>query len=851
MEPPQIEGYQILAEIGVGTAGVVYEAQREDGTLCAVKVFDSMASNSNLLASRMTRVMDGGAQDVTVPVVAQALDARPGCIVMPLMAERLEGEIAQFRPRTLQTYLKDYQENEYSWPFILKLANRLATLHTIKVAHGNLKPGNIFLGANGGPLVADYASGLMPGVHRLGYSDALLYAPPEQLRHPDGYTEEAGYRWDVYAFGVISYRLLAGVFPRCHEIFDSVSPEPGTQQQFSIEADHAGIAARLEENASVSWPTGPVDDREARRREMINFCLTLDPMGRPGDMREVSRYFETVEVDLAAEEENLRLITARNLADKKRGKAHRRFALASLIAAGLGAGWGYTQHLRMEESESAATQFKDYREVSDFTITDLENQRDQALDGEEVALKKRDDIQTALSQEQSKAREELISAQITNEKLFAWLLEEGIEGLPVLEGRQERLGLLLKEVAEQLEGMANRPALKEQAAVLRLRKAELALATGNLDEGEKFLNEALQSGGLTEAQTARSKLRSLLLASRKNTSDLEARIVAIEPIIAKAWNGDESRRLRATSALHLVKARMWEAKGDGEKALASYLDSLKDFKELEELHPENPAICLMIGRRYLSAALAAEGEGSPQNAAKLRGEAVASFTALAEKQEHPSAELLYQISSANAAKAISLWQQGDTFDSEKLARQNVAKLSAIQAKMPDDFRVVNDLAAQQGIIATALRDEGRTTEAKALLAKGIKSLEVGLEKDPDNWGARYLSASLKWQLSGLMGQQGESDGESKMGEAAHDELKSLLDTKMKRPHPSEVRKSLAYLCGDLGHSADLRNKRELAVEYLKESKMYWQELARDEGANLEIREGYHWAVTRLAEMGVK
>ncbi|MGY8658273.1 MAG: protein kinase domain-containing protein [Verrucomicrobiales bacterium] len=851
MDPPKIQGYKIRAEIGAGSTGIVYEAQRDDGTLCAVKVFDSMSSNAKLLESRVTRVMETGAQDVTVPVVAQALDSLPSCLVMPLMAERFGDEVTQFRPRTLQTYFKDYQENEYSWPFILKFATRLATLHTNKVAHGNLKPGNIFLGANGGPLMADYATGLMPGVHRLGYSDALLYSPPEQLRYPEGYTEEAGYRWDAYAFGVIAYRVLTGVFPRCHEIFDSVCPAPGTQQRFSIEADREEIAEGLDESESFSWPTEPADDREEKRREMINFCLALDPMGRPSDMREVTRYFETIEVDLAGEEANRRLIAAGDLADKKRGKARRNFALASLIAAGLGGGWGYTQHLRMQENVSAAFEFKDYRGTLESRITDLGMQRDQALDAEGGALKKRDELQTTLDQEQSKTREELVSAQITNENLFDWLLEEGIEGLPVLEARQERLGLLLKKVEEQLTGMEVRPSLAKQAAVLRLRKAELVLAMGLLNQGEEFLNQAIEKGGLSGAQTARSRLRSLLLASKKDPSNLEDRVAESEAVILKAWGEDESKKLRATAALHLVKARMWEAKRDGKKALVSYLASLEDFKKLEEIHPDNPSIRLMVGHRYLTAALAAEGEGSPENSAKLRGEAAASFAALAEKQEHPSLELQYQIASANAAKAISLWQQGDTFGAEKLARQCFDKLSAIQAKMPDDFRVVNDLAAQQGIIATALRDEGQPTEAKSLLEKGIKSLEVGLEKDPDNWGARYLLASLKWQLSGLMGQQGESDEELKLGVAAYDELKALLETEMKRPHPSEVRKSLAYLCGDLGHSADLRNKHELAIGYLKESKKYWEELAREEGDKLEISEGFHWVVTRLAEMGVK
>jgi serine/threonine protein kinase len=851
MEPPIIKGYKILAEIGVGSAGVVYEAERADGTLCAIKVFDSMSSNTALLASRVNRVMDGGAQDVTVPVLAQALESRPSCVVMPLMAERLEGEVAQFHPRTLQTFFSDYQANEFSWPFILKLANRLGTLHTIKTAHGNLKPGNIFLGANGGPLMADYASGLMPGVHRLGYSDALLYAPPEQLRHPEGYTEEAAYRWDVYAFGVLAFRLLTGSFPRCQEIFETVSPAPGTQQRFGIEADHAGIAAGLEENGDFVWPIEPEDDREARRREMINYCLSLDPMGRPGGMREVARYFESIEADLAAEEENRRLVANEEKALLKKRGASRRFAFASLFVLGLGGGWRYSHQQGLAEKAEYEEAFEEFRGGSETAIVDLESQRDEALSSEVEALKIRDEVRAALTEEQRKANVELLSAQGTNEKLFDWLLEEGVEGVPTLEGRAERLAWLRKKIGAQLKGMDARPELAGQAGVLRLRNAELTLAMGDVEGGAYLLEEALKGGDLSGESIAQARMRLLLLISKKDPAQVEALLAETAAAVAKAWSNDESRKGRAEAALSLAKARMWEAKGDGEKALASYLQSLNDYKKLEELHPENPAICLMVGRRYLSAAKAAEGEGAFENSAKLRAEAAVSFTALAEKQEHPAPELEYQIASATAARAISQWQQGDTFGSEKLARQGVVKLLALQAKLPKDFRVTVDLASLQGIIATALRDEGNPGEARALLTKSIKSLEEGIESNSDHWAGRYLLASLKWQLSGLMGQQGESDSELEMGAAAHDELKALLATTMVRPHPSEVRKSLAYLCGDLGHSADLRNKRELAVKYLKESQIYWQELARDEGDQLEIREGYHWAKTRLGEMGIK
>lgn len=858
MEPPNIQGYKILAEIGTGASGTVYEAEREDGSRCAIKAFEVLSSNSSLLASRVSRVMEGGFRNVAVPVLAQTLEARPSCIVMPLMADReavnegeaLEG-FEQYRPRTLQTFFEKYQSNDQSWPLILRLASRLAALHTSKVAHGNLKPGNIFFENEGEPLFADYASGFMPGVHRMTYSDALLYAPPEQLRYPEGYLEEAGYRWDVYAFGVLAYRLLTGVFPRCHEVFEGVSPAPGTQQRFGIEADYQGIAEGLEGDATFSWPTEPKDEREARRREIVNFCLSLDPMGRPGNMREVTRYFDRLEGELATEAEKRRLVASEKSALRKKGVMTALFAVASLIALGLGAAWALTQNTRVGEARKAQAALAEYQAETEASMRALKQQRDASLASEEKALNKRVESQIALKNEQGKAAIQLTSVQQTNDTLFNWLLEEGIDNLPVLEGRAERLTYLTEKIDEQLQGLAERPELAKHAALLRLRKAELALARGDLRLGKLLLNEAVEQGDLTEDYLARARMRLLLVSSKLDPKNLDPLIDPTELIAQRVWVNDESRALRAKAAIELARGRMWMAKGDTSRAELDFLASLKSYQELAELHPENPTAALLVGRRYLSAASAAEGEGAFENAAKLRADAAASFSALAKKQKNPSPELEYQIASATAARAVSKWQQGDTFGAEALAREGVAKLRSLAGKLPDDFRLAVDLASQQGIIATALRDEGKPKEAQALLSKSIKNLEAGLANQPKHWSGRYLLASLKWQLAGLMGLQGQSESELEMGEVARGELRALLASEMTRPHPSEVRKSLAYLCTDLGYSADLRNKRELAVKYLEEAKILWQELARDEGDQLEIRQGYHSANNRLGEMGVK
>jgi len=237
--------------------------------------------------------------------------------------------------------------------------------------------------------------------------------------------------------------------------------------------------------------------------------------------------------------------------------------------------------------------------------------------------------------------------------------------------------------------------------------------------------------------------------------------------------------------------------------------------------------------------------------AKLRGEAAKEFLNLIAKQEKPDPELEYQIASATAARAVALWQEGKSFEAEKLAKEGVKKLSSLLAKMPSNPSVIFDLSSQNGILATFLRDEGKPAEAGMLLETSITSLRSVITKEPEDWNARYLLASLKWQRAGILGQQGKKDEELKLGAAAHDELTALLKSGAKRPSPGTVRRSLAYLCGDLGHSADLAGKKDLAIGYLREAQECWKLLKVDEGDQLEFREGHQWAVDRLVELGVK
>ena len=852
MTPPTIKGYEIQAEIGSGSAGAVYEALRQDGTAVAIKVFDTMASNAALIRSRMQRVIESGVQDVTVPIFAEALDIRPACVVMPLLAEAQEnGEY--FVPRTLQTHLSEFMGTEKSWPFILKLAQRLAALHTARVSHGNLKPGNIFLDDEGGPLLSDYASGLMPGVHHLGFSDALLYAPPEQLRNPDGYLEETGYRWDVFAFGVIAFRLVAGTFPRCQSIFESVCPAAGDQQVPGIEAEHEGIAAGLEEDERQAWPTEPVDQRDERYREMIDFCLMIDPQGRPADMREVSRRFERIEEDLENEQINLTLVNQRKQTEKRRLIAVGLTKVFGVIALGLGSMWAWTQYQRSQEAQDAATKFKNYESNSIATIESLETDAELARLAEEKSKNMSISLREALTNEQRNALEELRAAQISNGRLMRWLLEKGVKGLPTLEGRKGRLSVLAEEIQEQVAGLEQRPGLEKQCALLRVRYAEALLAAGEDEKGEAALKDALTKGGehLRAFHHVEGLLRLLLLRSGRNEAVTQAQLDEAQALITKEWPEGEDENFRYQAALELVNGRQAELDGKPAVAKKAYESSLKSFEELAKRYPETPALRMGLGRAYQEAALASEIGGDTSNTMKLREKAAAAFLKLASDPKTSTPELEFQIASAKAAQAIAAWQSGRSFTAEKMAKEGVVKLTGLQNKMPSDFRVATALASQQGIVATVLRDQGNSTQAATLLTRSINTLEAGLKKESTNWNARYLLASLKWQLSAIYGQKGKSAEEVKLGTEARDQLQLILDAGARSPHPDRVKAELAYLCGDLGHSADLSGKRTLGIEFLKESKESWESILALHPKSSEARTGVNWASQRLREMGVK
>ncbi|MEO1825432.1 MAG: protein kinase, partial [Roseibacillus sp.] len=665
MSLPEIPGYRIETLIGKGACGTVYTARHDSGNEVAVKLLNPKSVNAELLANRVNRLYSASPPKATVPLIAHSLEKEPYLLIGGLMADRMpQGVAERFIPRTLQLQLNDYMGNRGSWMLIRRLAQVLADFHRRRVAHGNLKPGNIFLDSDNGVLLSDYAQGLMPGLEELAYTDALLYAPPEQLLNPDGYLEGAGYGWDVYAFGSLAYRLLTGVFPRCNDSFEHVSPLAGEQRRRGVEADCERMAQRLERARIAKWKGVAPTREEEEGRLVIERCLHLDAWKRYGDMREVLRDLESIanarQQRLSAEEGEKRVKVVERR--QKSWQAATGVGIAACVT--LGAALIH-KIVRQERPEPKVVEVEVVKKVeagSGVDPKELEEQRQKFLD----MLADRDELELANEEQAAAVHEmanDLMEAHKMSDHLLSWSLERGSEHLPTLEGREGRLSLLEDKLKRQLEVVDELPEeLRKNSWRIKLALAEVALAGDKPKLAREKMQEVLGEAAVTDVDVQRRLARTRVMVCLLGSEDPDAEVTPVE--LAETANAlaslpeNERQTRRLQSALNIAEARMQFRNGDNSSALETYRNAFAKMSKLCEEKPSLSALRIWRARGYSSAAQAATGAGEVDAAILLREQAAVELMELLETQPN-RADVQVELSSALAAIAQSALEEGE------------------------------------------------------------------------------------------------------------------------------------------------------------------------------------------------
>ncbi|MEM1034188.1 MAG: serine/threonine-protein kinase [Myxococcota bacterium] len=205
--------YRLRRELGRGASSVVYEAEHLDlGRRVALKVLAPEHTHSAAFAARFRREARtlSRLQD---PALARVFDfgqARDGRLFCAM--ERLEGHL-----------LRDELEQEefLPWPRVLELARQalgaMAVAHQHGIIHRDVKPENLFLGADGRVRLLDFGLAKSPGevdaTEELPDGALTLFGTPEYMAPEQVEGGEVDPRADLYALGCVMYEALTGRLP--------------------------------------------------------------------------------------------------------------------------------------------------------------------------------------------------------------------------------------------------------------------------------------------------------------------------------------------------------------------------------------------------------------------------------------------------------------------------------------------------------------------------------------------------------------------------------------------------------------------------------------------------------------
>jgi serine/threonine protein kinase len=247
LEPgTRVGRYRVIAPLGRGGMGGVFEVEGDDGTRYALKAPISDAGSSGTVTKRFAREANA-LRMLDHPNLVAAVDAFAESGLLFLVMEKVAGPTLAERLRAGPLGPRQ------ALVFARQMLDGIGHAHAQGLVHRDLKPENAILVDMGGwdrvkiidfglvKLVGDVAAAF--GQAALT-STGLVFGTPAYMAPEQALGRVVDARADLYAMGVILFHMLTGTLP-----FDAVDPAAVLRKHVKQPAP------RLDERIVASWIT--------------------------------------------------------------------------------------------------------------------------------------------------------------------------------------------------------------------------------------------------------------------------------------------------------------------------------------------------------------------------------------------------------------------------------------------------------------------------------------------------------------------------------------------------------------------------------------------------------------------
>ncbi len=300
---------------------------------------------------------------------------------------------------------------------------------------------------------------------------------------------------------------------------------------------------------------------------------------------------------------------------------------------------------------------------------------------------------------------------------------------------------------------------------------------------------------------------------------------------------DSHRLQQLVAILDFHEAELLAEKGEEGKALEQLMGATQKLNELADARPDAVVLRSELAKCYLSSATILEGMGKLGDAREVRALAAAEMVRLL-KEDPEDVKLRLALAGCYGSMAEASVLSGDVASAEAASAEAMKLLNGILKERPDSKVAATRKAAQLGLQAGLLRDQGKAEEALKAFEEGISLLERQGDRDAL---VSYRLALLWWQKGRMLGFDGKKADEIILLLKARELLRELeaeggegvLDAE-------ELQRSSAYLLGDLAHALELANKTEESKDFYREAVTLWESLLKSRPQSEEYREGLEW-----------